>query len=151
MVNLLKVKETASRQEARAAVRGGEKPRDGGPEFINVIKGAEDRNVLERLRAKAQDIAAQGEKLAERVDIKELRAYKKLVSDFMDEAVGNSRKFSKHSFLDRRGRHKVYAIIKKVNEELDDLTREVLRGEKDRLTILKKLDDIKGLILDILM
>jgi uncharacterized protein YaaR (DUF327 family) len=147
----MKVKESAARQEAHAAARGSEKPADGQPPFLSVIKNAEDVNVIERLRAKADEIAAQGEKLAERVDIRELRAYKKLIADFMDEAVGNSRKFSKHSFLDRRGRHKVYAIIKKVDEELDELTGEVLRGEKDRLLILKKLDDIKGLLLDILM
>jgi uncharacterized protein YaaR (DUF327 family) len=53
--------------------------------------------------------------------------------------------------LDRRGRHKVFAVIKKVNEELDDLTREVLTDEKDRIKILKKLDDIKGLILDLFL
>jgi len=147
----LKVKETAARRETRAVAHDGNKARDGLPDFLNVIKGAEDGGVVERLRAKAGEIAAQGEKLADKVDIRELRAYKKLISEFMDEAVGNSRKFSKHSFLDRRGRHKVYAIIKKVNEELDELTREVLSGEKDRLKILNKLEDIKGLILDIMM
>ena len=147
----MKVKETSSARETKGAALDNRKAPDSSVSFLNVVKNAEDRNVFERLRAKADEIVEQGEKLADKVDIRELQIYKKLISDFMDEAVGNSRKFSKQSFLDRRGRHKVYAIIKNVNEDLDDLTREVLRGEKDRLKILKKLDDIKGLILDILM
>ena len=147
----MKVRETGAAAPARRAAAIRNKA-DGGPAgFFDIVKEAEDRNVVERLRALADRISEQGEKLSEKIDIKELRAYKRLISDFMDEAVANSRKFSKQSFLDRRGRHKVYAVIKKVNEELDDLTLEVLRDEKDRLKILKKLDDIKGLILDILM
>ena len=147
----MKVKETTPIPETQGPVPENRRQPDSGVSFLETVKNAEDRGIVERLREKANEIAEQGEKLADRVDIRELRVYKKLISDFMDEAVGNSRKFSKQSFLDRRGRHKVYAVIKKVNEELDELTREVLRDEKDRLTILKKLDDIKGLILDILM
>ena len=147
----MKIKGAVTTAGVSAPAVSGRKLADGGPGFSDIVQKAEDRGVIERLRAKADEIAKQGEKLAEKVDIRELRIYKKLISDFMDEAVGNSRKFSRQSFLDRRGRHKVYAVIKKVNEELDELTRELLRDEKDRIKILKKLDDIKGLILDIVM
>jgi len=147
----MRVKDTTAAASAHGAVADNKKAPDSASSFSDIVIKAEDRGVVERLRVKASEIAAQGEKLADKVDIRELRVYKKLISDFMDEAVGNSRKFSKQSFLDRRGRHKVYAVILKVNEELDELTREVLSGEKDRLKILKKLDDIKGLILDIVM
>ena len=147
----MKVKEASTVAEARGKTQEASQPREERASFLDAVIKAEDRNIVELMRAKANDIIAQGEKLAEKVDIKELRAYKKLISDFMDEAVRNTRKFSKQSFLDRRGRHKVYAVIKQINEELDDLTREVLAGQKDRLKILTKLDGIKGLILDIVM
>ena len=147
----MRVKEASQAPESVKTVSDNRKAPDNPVSFLETVKNAEERDVVERLRLKAGEIAAQGEKLADKVDIKELRAYKKLIADFMDEAVGNSRKFSKQSFLDRRGRHKVYAVIKKVNDELDELTREVLSEEKDRLKILKRLDDIKGLILDIVM
>ena len=147
----MKVKTASQTTKAPATASATKKAPVSNVSFIDAIRGAEDRNVVDRLKIMADEIVAQGEKLADKVDIRELMVYKKLVSGFMDEAVGNSRKFSKQSFLDRRGRHKVYAVIKKVNEELDELTREVLAGEKDRLKILKKLDDIKGLILDIML
>ena len=137
-----------TQKTSKSGIAAPEKP---SGDFLGLIKGVEERNVVEKLRGLADEIIEQGKKLSDKVDIRELRVYKKMIADFLDEAVENSLQFSKQSFLDRRGRHKVYAVIKKVNEELDELTKEVLNGEKDRIMILKRLDDIKGLILDIVM
>jgi uncharacterized protein len=112
---------------------------------------AENGSYDQQLEELVNDIVKQGEKLGKRVDIKELRDYKRLISEFLGVAVGNSRKFSKQSLLDRRGRHKVYALIKKINNELDLLTQEVMNGEKDNIDILRRVDDIRGLILDMMM
>jgi len=105
----------------------------------------------ERIRNLAQIIFEQGEKLGKKVDIRELKKYKQLISAFLEEAVGTSCKFSKESFLDRRGRYRVYATIKRINKEVEELTRQVLSSERDNIKILQKLDDIRGLIMDIFM
>ena len=52
--------------------------------------------------------------------------------------------------LDRRGRHRVYGIIKLINENLDNLAEELLKEESDNLTILNKIGEIEGLLIDIL-
>lgn len=122
-----------------------------GTSFQSQLKLVESRNFEERLQDLVNRIVQQGEKLGEKVDIRELKIYRKLVSEFLDEAVGKSHKFSKQSFLDRRGRHRVYAIVKKINKELEQLTNDVLSGEKDNIEILRRLDDIRGLIMDIIM
>jgi uncharacterized protein YaaR (DUF327 family) len=147
----MKIEDARKAGKAQGAAKPAKAGEASGAPFVEAIRDAEDRGVVDRLRGLADKIAAQGDKLLDKVDIRELHAYKKLISEFMDEAVGNSRQFSKQSFLDRRGRHKVFAVIKKVNEELDELTREVLSEEKDRIRMLKRLDDIKGLILDIIL
>lgn len=103
------------------------------------------------LRQMAKDIEKQGEHLSEHVDISELKAYKRLVMEFMTEAVRSSSKFSKESFLDRRGRHRVYATVKSINEKLEQLTQDVLKAERDHLDILGKIEDIRGLVLDLIM
>lgn len=120
-------------------------------EFHSRLVSIEEKNYDEKLRALADQIIDQGEKLGERMDIRELKLYKKLISEFLKEAVSGSHKFSKESFLDRRGRYKVYATIKKINDELDGLTKDILKEEKDNIRILQRLDDIRGMILDILM
>jgi uncharacterized protein len=119
--------------------------------FHSELKRVEDRTVEERIRELVEKISEQGRKLAGKVDIRELKIYKKLISDFLDEAVSNSHEFFKRNMLDRRGRHKVYAIVKKVNEELEGLTKDVLSAEKDNIRVLQRLDDIRGMILDIVM
>lgn len=87
--------------------------------------------------------------MGKKVDIRELKIYKNLISEFLDEAVNNSHKFSKESFLDRRERYKVYATVKKINSSLEELTKQVLSDEKNNIGILKNIEDIRGLILDI--
>ena len=68
----------------------------------------------------------------------------------MNEIVNRSHKFSRENFLDRRGRHRVYGMIKRVNAALDELAQELMQEEKDHLAILGRIDEIRGLLLDIL-
>ncbi|HHW23789.1 MAG TPA: YaaR family protein [Clostridiaceae bacterium] len=109
------------------------------------------QNQDEELKKKALEIEKQGKHLSKHIDVAELKVYKRLVMEFLDEAVRGSSRFCKESFLDRRGRHRVFATIKIVNEKLEELTREVLKTERDNLVILSKIEDIRGLILDLLL
>ncbi len=68
----------------------------------------------------------------------------------MNEIVNRSHKFSRENFLDRRGRHRVYGMIKLVDKNLDELAAALIADEKDGIEILSKIDEIQGLLLDIL-
>ena len=94
-------------------------------------------------------ITEQGEKIAKHTDISDMRRYRELVKDFMNEVVNRSHEFSRENFLDRRGRHRVYGIVKLVDKNLDDLATELLKDEKDNLAILSKVGEIRGLLIDI--
>ena len=72
-----------------------------------------------------------------------------MIAEVLVLVVGKSKKFSKRNLLDRRGRHRVFAIVKNINEEVERLTQDVLNGEKDNLKLLQRLADIRGLILDL--
>jgi uncharacterized protein YaaR (DUF327 family) len=122
-----------------------------GAEFHNELAKAENMNYEQHLDKLVNDIVKQGQTLAKRIDVRELILYKGLISEFLEMALGGSKKFSKQSLLDRRGRHKVYALVKTINTELDLLTQDVMNGEKDNIGLLKRLDDIRGLIMDIFM
>ena len=53
--------------------------------------------------------------------------------------------------MDRRGRHRVYGLVKLVDKKLDDLAQELMKEEKSGLNILAKVDEIKGLLLDMIV
>jgi len=122
-----------------------------GSSFQSQYKKSMDETVQEKVSRLLNDIDSQGKLLGSKIDIRELKVYKQLISEFLYEVVNNSHIFSKESKLDRRGRHRVWAVIKLVNEELEALTKEVLKEEKDNLKILNSMEDIRGLLLDITM
>lgn len=78
-------------------------------------------------------ITDQGNKLSEHMDIRDMRLYRSMISEFMNKVVANSHKFSRENFLDRRGRHRVYGIVRRVNDKVDALATENLKVEKDKI------------------
>lgn len=63
--------------------------------------------------------------------------------------VNRSHKFSRENFLDRRGRHRVYGIVRLVDKNLDELAEELVKEEKDNISVLNKVGEIRGLLIDI--
>jgi len=110
----------------------------------------EDAGLAERLHLMMQEITMQGDKIVKRMDVTDMRKYRSMIKEFMNEIVNRSHKFSRENFLDRRGRHRVYGIIRLVDEKLDELAQELVKEERDKLAILAKVDEIRGLLLDIL-
>ena len=109
----------------------------------------EEQMLQERLNMLMDDITLQGKKIAKHMDVRDMKRYRELIKQFMNEIVSRSHKFSRENFLDRRGRHRVYGMIKLVDVTLDELATELLKDEKDHLIILGKIDEIRGLLLDI--
>ena len=83
------------------------------------------------------------------MDLEWNNTYCKKKKGFMNEIVSRSHEFSRENFLDRRGRHRVYGIVRLVDENLDALAQELMKDEKDNLAILSKIGEIRGLLLDI--
>lgn len=123
-------------------------PTDGTFKFM-LASHVEEAELQARLNTLMEEITMQGDKLAKRRDVKDMKHYRSLVKEFLNEVVTRSHSFSRENFLDRRGRHRVYGIIRLVDENLDQLAQELMKDEKDNLAILNKIGEIRGLLLDI--
>lgn len=123
-------------------------PSDGTFKFM-LASNIGEAELQERLSTLMEEITHEGEKLAKRRDVKDMKHYRGLVKTFLNEVVTHSHAFSRENFLDRRGRHRVYGIIRLVDENLDQLAQELMKDEKDNLAILGKIGEIRGLLLDI--
>lgn len=117
---------------------------------FTLVSNIEEEELKEKLNGLIDKITEQGDKLSKHMDIKDMKTYRELVKGFLNEVVNRSHKFSRENFLDRRGRHRIYGIVRKVDENLDALASELIKDEKDNLTILGKVGEIRGLLLDIL-
>lgn len=121
---------------------------DGSFKFT-LISNIEERELGQRLQLMMEEITMQGKKLSKHMDIRDMKHYRELIKSFLNEVVNRSHKFSRENFLDRRGRHRVYGMIKLVDKNLDELAEALLADEKDGIAILSKIDEIQGLLLDI--
>lgn len=102
-----------------------------------------------RITSLIEDITMQGNKLSKKMDVRDMKQYRALIKEFMNEVVTHSHEFERKNFLDRRGRHRVYGVIKLVDEALDKLAEQLVKEEKDNIEILNRIDEIRGLLLDI--
>lgn len=131
--------------EATAPVRES----DGNFKFT-LVSHVEEQELQARLSGLMEEITMQGEKLGKKRDVRDMKKYRGLIKEFMNEIVSHSHSFSRENFLDRKGRHRVYGIIRLVDENLDALAKELMKDEQDHLAILSKIGEIRGLLLDIL-
>lgn len=142
-IKVNEVQQTAPVQQAQTA-----QPTDDSFKFM-LASNIEESGLAERLNLMMEEIVMQGDKIVKRMDVRDMRRYRTLIKEFMNEIVNRSHKFSRENFLDRRGRHRVYGIIRLVDEKLDELAQELVSEECDKIAILAKVDEIRGLLLDI--
>lgn len=129
-------------------IKSTPKESDGSFKFM-LVSNIEEKDLQNKLGSLMDEITAQGERIAKHMDVTDMKKYRSLVKEFMNEVVTHSHEFSRENFLDRRGRHRVYGIVRLVDKNLDNLARELVKDEKDNLTILNKVGEIQGLLLDI--
>ena len=137
-------------QQVNATTQTQQAQQSGEDFKFTLMSSIEEAGLSERLSVMMQEITMQGEKLGKHMDVRDMKHYRRLIQEFMNEIVNRSHKFSRENFLDRRGRHRVYGMIKRVNVVLDELPGELIKEEKDTLAILSKVDEIRGLLLDII-
>jgi len=104
-----------------------------------------------RLTEMKDEIDKQGKILSDRVDVREFEKYRRLIREFLDEIVSNGYTFSREDAYASRGRHRYIATVQVVDEKLDALGKEVIKEHSDQIEILNKIDDIRGLLLDLMM
>ncbi|WP_216829490.1 YaaR family protein [Alkalihalobacterium elongatum] len=117
--------------------------------FAEVMGNQRDEQAYERINQLMQKIDDQGKVLSETRTVDELRKYKALIKEFMEDAVSLGLRLEEKRGFNRRGRTKVYKIVQEVDRKLLDLTNAVLDKQKRGLEILDMVGEIKGLLVNI--
>jgi len=105
----------------------------------------------DRIQEMKKAIDEQGERLADRADVREYERYRRLIKEFLDEIVSNGYSFSREDAYASRGRHRYIATVRVIDEKLDELGKEVIKEHADKIEVLNRIDDIRGLLLDLMM
>ena len=84
-----------------------QQPKADGTFKFTLASHIEEAQLQQRLTSMMEEITMQGEKLAKHRDVKDMKKYRGLIKDFLNEIVNRSHEFSRENFLDRKGRHRV--------------------------------------------
>ncbi|ODA42544.1 YaaR family protein [Desulfosporosinus sp. BG] len=106
------------------------------------IKRQELQSFLGRLET-------QGKKLAQSLSIRDLKDFRNMVKSFVRSTFGQSRQIQENSLWDSQGRPKVMARIAKIDRSLEELGNQLLDQQAKPLEVLTKIDEIRGLIVDL--
>ena len=121
---------------------------DGSFKFT-LASAIDDAQLQAKVDGLLEDIIAQGNRIAQHMVIRDMKRYRGMIKELLNEVVFRSHKFSRENFLDRKGRHRVYGIVRLIDENLDELASELVEDEMDHIKILDRIGEIKGLLLDI--
>lgn len=122
---------------------------DGNFKFI-LASNIEEADLQAKISTLLNEISDQGKKITKKTDVRDMKKYRQLIKEFINEVVYRSHEFKRENFLDRRGRHRVYGIVRLIDENLDELAKQLISDEKDNISILNLVGEIRGLLLDII-
>ncbi len=131
--------------QAKRGARGAAAP------FESVLRETGQAESRATLNSLLERITEQGERIANRRDINDVKKYRQLVSEFLDEAMRSTYQADRDRSFDGRGRLREYSTVKKINAELEELTGTVLDDQRSNLDILNQLGTIRGLLVDLLV
>lgn len=117
--------------------------------FKEKLSEINQQEIKERLDKLFSIVEEQGKKLQKSLDKKDMIEYKKRVKDFL-RILNKEFVRAKQSFSwDGRGNMKSYTIVEKINVNLEVLQELFLEEQADALEVLKKVDEIRGLLMDL--
>lgn len=119
------------------------------PAFVETLKESDG----DRRRQACDEILRQidlvSEELKKAPTPSGMKRYRRLVASFIKEAMDQTYELNEETHWDRSGNRKSYITVRNINKALEELTGEVMKREKKQIDLVAKLDEIRGLLLDL--
>jgi uncharacterized protein YaaR (DUF327 family) len=116
------------------------------PETESVTQVSHDHSIKDLL----DDVHSSGERLKNRPFPEEIKQYKRAVRNFLHYIVENGYIIEEQTSGVNPLRRKKFTLVQVIDKKLDQLAAGILAGQCDQLEILAKVDEIKGILVDLL-
>ncbi|MDR3289031.1 MAG: YaaR family protein [Peptococcaceae bacterium] len=103
----------------------------------------------QELDAFLKKVDAQAAKLETSLSVRDLTIFRDMIKKFLRSTFGLSHSLEEEPCWDFYDRPKVMSRITKIDQALDDLGRQLLEDQSKTLDILTKIDEIRGLLVDL--
>ncbi|MFC5452672.1 YaaR family protein [Paenibacillus aestuarii] len=118
--------------------------------FSDIMQQQDEKVTQEQLTRMMQQISLQGDRLTRSMTVRELRQYKLLVKQFLEETARRGVHLRDTKGWDRRGRSKRYKLLEEIDQELLAMADELLESEQGRIEILQRIGEIRGMLINML-
>ncbi|NRD79374.1 YaaR family protein [Bacillus sp. BRMEA1] len=126
-----------------------EKTTDNPASFQKIISSYSKDLTQDRLQQMLQDIDKQGEALSKSPTFQQLRKYKDMIKQFMGEVTKNGIGLHQTDSWDPYGGSKTLKTVQVLDRKLMDLTNHVINQQTEGLSILDRIGEIKGLLINL--
>lgn len=117
--------------------------------FTEILQNTEEDKMRQALNEVLEEINEKGRELVDHRTVENLLAYKKMVKDFVEDAVDFGLKVNARRGYGLSGRTKILRTVSAIDERLIELTDIILNQEKRGVSLLKKVGQIEGLLVNI--
>ena len=137
-------------EPSKTALGGGMAAgKSNGTGFSESVKTARRSLVDGELKGMLDQTRRLGDVFLKSPDESKMNSYKQAIKEFLERAGKELFSLKQEMGNASQGQQKVYQLIETVDREVDSLTRETLQKDK-ALLLLGSLDDIRGLVLDLI-
>lgn len=120
--------------------------------FRDRLAKAQVGQLGDRIDKALAEIDQLGARLSETLNLADLRRYRQAIAVLFKDLTSNMFQVKTEMEWDSQAwEHRTLMTVQKVDSELERLTDLVLNHEQDRLAILAKIGEIKGMLLDVRM
>ncbi|MFS8581614.1 MAG: YaaR family protein [Limnochordales bacterium] len=95
------------------------------------------------------DLDQAAERLRKEPGLETLAAYKQALRAAIEDALRRAYRVQAETGFSGGGRRRLLYVVRVVDQKLEELTRLLLARERDNLAIAARLDEIRGLLLDL--
>lgn len=124
---------------------------NSGGSFRDQLGGQLKDDYKKRVAVILDEMTSLSSDFLSRIDIQAFERYLGQIKSLLTEIVKNAYVLNSENILDLSGRQRIFASVGIVDQKLDELAKNVLYQNGDRLDYLSKVDEIRGLVMDMLL
>ncbi len=119
--------------------------------FTEILANKDYDSQKEALQKALDEIDKKGQALIEDRTVENLYAYKTLIKSFIEEVVNQGFELRERRGFSRTGRSKVMRTVAEVDAKLVELTNLILKREHKEISVLKRVGEIQGLLVNLMI
>jgi uncharacterized protein YaaR (DUF327 family) len=143
--------------KAPGTARGGRTGKVKKRSFASLFEKAGDLPLPETLPASEEslhllldEVHSSGDALAKRPFPPEIQAYKQAVRNFVRYVVENCFDTEEHQSGANLLKRKKFTLVQVIDRELEEMAAAIMRGQENQISILARIDEIRGLLVDLM-